>query len=160
LGIDSIKRVEVVSNVFSIFNITVGSDSMDKLGHTRLMGEVVYVFVSDVFGGAFPGGVLGARGLQYRQQLRPRRDLGVLTKVLSNSTGFDEQLLTMDPLSGGRPGRGLPQARGVRLQRVLHLQDHHELRRLKPILSEGRGGLLRPSSGRGPAAYNGPFIGT
>jgi acyl carrier protein len=98
LGIDSIKRVEFVSNVSSIFNVTVSSDAMDKLGRTRLVGEVVEVFVKDVFGSASSGspaptGATPTQASCTSSSVDRNYIVGVLKKVLSESTGFDESML-------------------------------------------------------------------
>ncbi|KAH9258867.1 hypothetical protein BASA81_002931 [Batrachochytrium salamandrivorans] len=104
LGIDSIKRVEFVSNVSSQFGVTVGTEAMDKLARTRLVGEVVEVFVNDVFGGAStapvgaaaPKPVAAPTSSAVKGGMNRDGVIAVLRKVLSDSTGFDEQLLTMD----------------------------------------------------------------
>jgi hypothetical protein len=48
-GMDAIKLVKFANGVSRFFNVTVSSDAMDKLSKTRLVGELVAVFVSDVF---------------------------------------------------------------------------------------------------------------
>ncbi|KAH9256367.1 hypothetical protein BASA81_005612 [Batrachochytrium salamandrivorans] len=101
LGIDSIKRVEFVSNVSSQFGVTVGAEAMDKLARTRLVGEVVDVFVNDVFGGASSAAPkaapkAAAPAAVSNGSLDHDAVVKVLQKVLSESTGFDESMLTND----------------------------------------------------------------
>ena len=114
LGIDSIKRVEFVSNVSAMFNITVGPEAMDKLARTRLVGEVVDVFVSSVApSSSAPAPAAAPAAVAAPTQSAPAAAVAevagtasngmdrvqvttVLQKVLSESTGFSEDLITED----------------------------------------------------------------
>merc|ERR1719353_1067420 len=85
LGVDSIKRVEILSDVQKELNVE--AQDVAALARTQTVGEVVEAMIKEL-GGAAPAG--GAGGVSAAEATR------VVLAVLAAKTGYEPDMIEMD----------------------------------------------------------------
>merc|ERR1712166_1674532 len=98
LGIDSIKRVEILSEVQSQLNVE--AQDVDALSRTRTVGEVIAAMINEINGGAGGNSNSSASAASNNNGNSGAADakmaMTVVMEVLAAKTGYDVEMIEDD----------------------------------------------------------------
>ncbi|GBG34962.1 Hypothetical Protein FCC1311_111852, partial [Hondaea fermentalgiana] len=96
LGIDSIKRVEILSEVQAMLNVE--AKDVDALSRTRTVGEVVDAMKAEIAGGSAPAPAAAAPAAAapaVSNELLEKAET-VVMEVLAAKTGYETDMIESD----------------------------------------------------------------